>query len=225
MLSMNYSGRCVLNHTQTVFPYSDSRCSGQRCGDRRALGASLVLLLLVIAPFVSLSASRVIAQRRNYGGSIQLHAKLFEELEGRRQGGSPDADRLATLPPRSTLYEAEETGVRVCLGGEWYRFPSSFFLPETTALDLDLAPPPSVGTSARPAHISGAATRSFTRVIGGPAQPAFIRSSFKGQLPQPFLPIHKNGTQILRPNFNDVNREEADRYVSRSDDESGIEQS
>lgn len=65
----------------------------------------------------------------------------------------------------------------VCTCGEWYRFPSSFFLPP----DMHLA---------------------------------FLESSFKGQLPQPFT-VHGSraeSQEILQP-FNDQNKEEPTRYA------------
>lgn len=40
----------------------------------------------------------------------------------------------------------------------------------------------------------------------------YLRSEFKGQLPQPFL-VHENATSIIQPYFNDMNREEPTRYV------------
>jgi len=59
------------------------------------------------------------------------------------------------------------TNNTLCVAGEWYRFPSSYFLPFNTKL-------------------------------------SFLRSSFKGQLPQPF--------QANTGPFNDMNREEISRY-------------
>ena len=41
----------------------------------------------------------------------------------------------------------------------------------------------------------------------------FIKSEFKGQLPQPFLTEKAHATAIERPNFNNLNLEELDRYV------------
>lgn len=41
----------------------------------------------------------------------------------------------------------------------------------------------------------------------------YLRSEFKGQLPQPFL-NHENATSIVQPYFNDMNREEPTRYFN-----------
>ncbi|XP_014219849.1 alpha-1,2-mannosyltransferase ALG9 [Copidosoma floridanum] len=40
----------------------------------------------------------------------------------------------------------------------------------------------------------------------------YLKTEFKGQLPQPFL-NHENATSIIQPNFNDMNREEPSRYI------------
>ena len=70
-----------------------------------------------------------------------------------------------------------EDKVNVCMGKEWYRFPSNFFLPSNNW------------------------------------NVKFIKSEFKGQLPQPFLTEEPHATSIERQNFNDLNLEELDRYV------------
>ncbi|XP_031371223.1 alpha-1,2-mannosyltransferase ALG9 isoform X2 [Apis dorsata] len=41
----------------------------------------------------------------------------------------------------------------------------------------------------------------------------YLRSEFKGQLPQPFL-NHENATSIIQPYFNDMNKEEPTRYFN-----------
>ncbi len=79
-----------------------------------------------------------------------------------------------------TLVQPIYGDVNVCVGKEWYRFPSSFFLP-TPKWKL-----------------------------------RFIRSEFKGQLPQPYGD-HPNATWIVPDNMNDMNLEEPSRYV-RIDD-------
>ncbi len=64
--------------------------------------------------------------------------------------------------------------VNLCLGKEWYRYPSEFFLPDQKW------------------------------------RLRFLKSEFKGQLPQPF----GNNTYDIPKNMNDMNREEPSRYVS-----------
>ena len=77
-----------------------------------------------------------------------------------------------------------EDKINVCMGKEWYRFPSNFFLPSNNW------------------------------------NVKFIKSEFKGQLPQPYLisipnTLHNRAqaTAVERSNFNDLNLEEVDRYV------------
>ena len=43
----------------------------------------------------------------------------------------------------------------------------------------------------------------------------FVKSEFRGQLPQMYAE-DENATVIERPNFNDLNKEETDRYVKVS---------
>ena len=46
----------------------------------------------------------------------------------------------------------------------------------------------------------------------------FLRSEFRGQLPQPFLREREDATRARRDNFNDANREEEDRYLAAGAD-------
>lgn len=69
----------------------------------------------------------------------------------------------------------------VCTCGEWYRFPSSFYLPTA------------VGSSLR-----------------------FLKSSFQGQLPQPFTPGGGSGPNVSTK-FNDQNMPEPGSYLSIDD--------
>ena len=64
--------------------------------------------------------------------------------------------------------------VNLCMGKEWYRYPSEFFLPE----------------------------RKWKL--------RFLKSKFKGQLPQPY----GNNTYDIPDNMNNMNKEEPSRYVS-----------
>ena len=75
------------------------------------------------------------------------------------------------------LFFFSEDKANVCMGKEWYRFPSNFFLPSNNW------------------------------------NVKFIKSEFKGQLPQPYLTEKAHATATERPNFNNLNLEELDRYV------------
>ena len=74
------------------------------------------------------------------------------------------------------VYNIPEAEATVCIGKEWHRFPSSFFIP------------------------TGATVR-------------FVKSEFKGQLPQRYYP-GTNGTSGINPDQNDENREEPSVYIS-----------
>lgn len=82
--------------------------------------------------------------------------------------------------------------VSVCVGEDWYRYPSSFFLPnDVEILDAD----------------GDAAFLHFAV--------RFYRSSFHGSLPKPFQSAQygSNCTCVPNRNMNDLNRETADQYV------------
>jgi len=64
--------------------------------------------------------------------------------------------------------------INLCVGKEWYRYPSEFFLPQQ---------------------------RWHLR---------YLKSDFKGQLPQPF----GNNTYDIPDSMNNMNKEEPSRYVS-----------
>lgn len=120
--------------------------------------------LLALCPSAIVSVSRSMALHHHYHAPLDLYQRLFTHS--------------SQMPPPSGGRDKHY----VCTGGEWYRFPSSFFLPST-------------------------------------AQLGFLKSSFGGQLPQPFTP-HGSKAQSLdvqSGRFNDVNREEMDRYLSIED--------
>lgn len=75
--------------------------------------AEVVMTVLWVAFFLvffACSAARVAAVHRNYSASMDVYAHLSE----------------VEIPQNRHLLPEE---VRVCVGKEWYRFPSSFFLP------------------------------------------------------------------------------------------------
>lgn len=129
------------------------------CTRRRHRRFGAVLVVLVCAAAGVLSVSRVASQVIGFGAPMQLYARLGRHL-------------AAVRTSRAVK--------NVCVGGEWYRFPSSFFLPHDARL-------------------------------------RFVRSSFDGQLPQPFLEDRDASrwsmTSRPRSSFNNVNREEPSSYV------------
>lgn len=113
----------------------------------------------------------------------------------------PEFHRIAKDPTLHSVPEGRP--VSVCVGKEWYRFPSSFLLPHKSV---------SCSGSDLTAFPSCWFTNSLDHFISS-WQLHFIQSEFKGQLPQPFAsgPLP---TQIIPAHMNDQNLEEPTRYVS-----------
>ena len=131
----------------------------QRVSEKtRTLFKRLAISACIII-FVTLSASRAVSLTKNYGTASEVYKHL----------SSNELQRL----------EGDNT-INICVGKEWYRFPSNFFLP----------------------------SERF--------QLRFVKSEFGGQLPQPFSKV--NGTSQIPSGFNNMNREETDRYVSYLND-------
>lgn len=132
---------------------------------------------IVLSIFVILSLSRSAALHRNFSAPIDVFKGLNEHLI-----------EPATLDkPAFSSRDNNNTSVRVCIGKEWYRFPSSFFLPS---------------------NIPDRRGRFWNVEL------AFIKSEFDGLLPKPFArgPL-PNVTRIIPTEMNDMNREELSRYV------------
>ena len=134
---------------------------------RRACRALAVLLLVAHA---LLSVSRGLALHKNYAASMDIYKALNEP-----------AVKFA-----SPATEHKEL-IQVCVGKEWHRFPSSFFVPE----DLTLS-----------------TKRQRWRL-------AFVRSEFGGQLPGRFVETKDvvGATRHVDSLFNDQNKQVAERFV------------
>lgn len=115
------------------------------------------VMISALIPIVLLSVSRSTALVANYSSPLKAYAHLHEHI-----AASSDHDGQIT----------------VCVGGEWYRYPSSFYLPPNANL-------------------------------------GFLKSSFGGQLPQPFTKYgsREQSLSVQEGQFNDMNKEEMDRYV------------
>lgn len=88
---------------------------------------------------------------------------------------------LEKAPFQMDLSMLAALDLRLCVGSEWHRFPSHFFVP--SAVDF-----------------------------------AYVKSDFDGILPRKWQvaddqPVLGGATAVVPPNMNDMNREEADRYV------------
>jgi alpha-1,2-mannosyltransferase len=133
-----------------------------RQGGRRARRDLFVGLALLSFP-AAISISRSLALYRYYSAPAAVYRELYYRAS----------------PSSTTVAAASRPITYVCTAGEWYRFPSSFFLP--------------------PNHQLG-----------------YLKSSFGGQLPQPFT-VHGSRVESLdvpeAGHFNDRNEDEMDRYV------------
>ena len=136
---------------------------------------------LVLTALVSVS--RIVALYQNYHASMDLwmHANSIGQSEKYfTLGKKMNVLDISTYFHLTIFFFSfSEEKVSVCMGKEWYRFPSHFFLPENW-------------------------------------QVKFVKSEFKGQLPQMYAANTEDATKLERGNFNDMNKEETDRYVKVS---------
>jgi len=123
----------------------------------------MLLGLVLLSPFAVISISRSFALHHNYSAPLDLYQHFYNHH---------------IMSKDMTSERENEEVTYICTAGEWYRFPSSFFLPANTQL-------------------------------------GFLKSSFSGQLPQPFTEFgsKKESLEIQEGAFNDVNKEEMDRYI------------
>mmetsp|Transcript_14146 Transcript_14146/g.29748 ORF Transcript_14146/g.29748 Transcript_14146/m.29748 type:complete len:583 (+) Transcript_14146:480-2228(+) len=126
----------------------------------RSKTSKLLTGLVLLSPSAVISISRSFALYHHYSAPLAIYQRLYSDIS-----------------TRLNLSNNEST-VLVCTAGEWYRFPSSFYLPSN-------------------------------------AQLGFLKSSFSGQLPQAFTEFGSTNqsVKVQKGKFNDVNKEEMDRYV------------
>ncbi|CAL4061344.1 unnamed protein product, partial [Meganyctiphanes norvegica] len=147
------AGALTIDCCQKLFFYLFCEKKGHYLNHTNWLSMSVIIVISL------LSISRTIGQYRAYHAPVETFLEL---------------NRLALEEDYPT-----ERPINVCVGREWHRFPSSFFLP---GLNWNLQ---------------------------------FIRSEFRGQLPQPYLE-EANGTQVHPPYMNNLNQEELTRYAPLS---------
>lgn len=126
---------------------------------------------IVILLHAILSFSRGIALIKNFSASVEIYAILNQPSM-----------------KFSTPWLENKEEINVCVSKEWYRFPSSFFIPE---------------------KLDSVSKRQYWKL-------AFLESDFKGQLPGYFnrslsLPL---STRHVDKYFNDENKEVMQRYIN-----------
>jgi len=128
-------------------------------GKKRNNNTNLLIGLALLSIPTIISISRSFALHDNYTAPLAIYQKVYSHAAN----------------------NSKERMRYVCTAGEWYRFPSSFFIP--------------------PNHQLG-----------------FLKSSFTGQLPQPFTEFGSktDSLSVQTGKFNDMNKEEMERYVDIS---------
>nr|CAD7460849.1 unnamed protein product [Timema tahoe] len=126
-----------------------------------------------------------------------------------------------------------DQNINICVGKEWYRFPTSFFLPDNRqdsnlsllinnyrelsanhVLTCSPVWPPSRSFARSHACQSGGSLNNKMLIItlSKRWQLQFVKSEFHGQLPQPYSK-GLNATSVIPPHMNDMNKEEPSRYI------------
>ncbi|KAF9084521.1 mannosyltransferase [Mortierella sp. AD031] len=106
--------------------------------------AGLVWVVLIAA--AALSISRILALHEHYSAPIDVYRKAFDLVKVPRpiviEGSDPIIVAASASTNGATAEDVEGSKtqkpevVRVCVGKEWYRFPSHYFLPEGAKLGL-----------------------------------------------------------------------------------------
>lgn len=113
--------------------------------------------ITVLAVYVILSMSRVFALFQGYHAPLEIYPSLLRVSEDLGE-------------------TTRENSVRVCVGKEWYRYPSSFFLPANFSMNFvksdfrgqlpgHLSKPPPIGTRDIPSDMNGANLEEVSRYV------------------------------------------------------------
>ena len=156
------------------------------------LGAgAITTLALGVAVIALLSAARVAALVVYYGAPLEVFAELNRRVEG--VAGNPFGAESSTAATSNPFADRA-----VCMGKEWYRFPSHFFLPS-----------PSAYSNATLVHHLQYLPSSFKGLLPGHYQPSPSTSSSL----QAMWADRAVSTRLTPAHQNAENREEVSRYV------------
>lgn len=126
---------------------------------------------LVLVIFVLLSISRGYALHRNYSGSMDTYKKFHDNF---------------LINQGKLNFNSVEGPVTLCIGKEWYRYPSSFFVPE---------------------KVTG------KNGVVKEVKVEYLKSNFDGILPKHFEEgSFPEITSLIPTEMNDLNKEEQGRY-------------
>jgi len=107
----------LLNSSFSAKEASNADDSKRQRGFKLRLSVKNVFVCLILLVSLTIGVSRMAAQIIGFGAPMRIYARLSgEEL---MHGAGPS--RMAFLP--------QSVPINVCIGKEWYRFPSNFFLP------------------------------------------------------------------------------------------------
>ena len=149
--------------------------------------ASLSLGFLAVAVAL-LSASRVVALIVHYNAPFDIYTTLAQRVT------ATSSNPFAASSPSTNPFAAAD----VCVGKEWYRFASHFFLPSASNHSVvhQLQFLPSSFTGLLPRHFPASIDESPLSAL----ESAWRRRA--------------DGTRAVSPYQNDANREERERYVA-----------
>uniref|UniRef100_A0A8R1EQ51 Mannosyltransferase n=1 Tax=Caenorhabditis japonica TaxID=281687 RepID=A0A8R1EQ51_CAEJA len=138
------------------------------CRPKDAEGPETIYGILLI--FAIFSGSRAFSTYNNYGAHVEIYKSLNDELSSHHN------------------FDRFNDPIRVCVGKEWHRFPSSFFIPKHA-----------VDSQQRERRVEF----------------EYIQSGFRGILPKHYKKTKKvvDATKHVPTHMNDQNREEVTRYV------------
>ncbi|KAI9202641.1 Alg9-like mannosyltransferase family-domain-containing protein [Polychytrium aggregatum] len=150
-----------------------------------------LLVRLFLLLFVALSVSRTAALYYYYHAPMTTYIALTEHIAKARQ---------AETLPSTNLTEFQPT--TVCVGREWYRFPSHFLLPDATRIRF------------LKSSFSGLLPKDF---VEAPLNPSVVENATIRDIALQWVQQHRDadrpGTYEIPTGMNDLNQEELDRYV------------
>lgn len=179
---------------------------------------------MVLFASAAISLSRILALYDNYSAPIDVYRKAFDLVQvPTLLAAEPPSDATAAVVDSATTITMEtlmqedrkpaRSGpVRVCVGKEWYRFPSHYFLPEGARLGLIKS------------HFDGLLPGEFSEKVSLDAineEPELKPSAAEGKHHRPMMKIdwrwsaeRRPGTSYVPKQMNNQNKEVWDHYVS-----------